>query len=86
MAFIPADVFVDADYVESLAQRIVDDLGIALGADQQRGRYQSRRIEAACAGCQRLDELRARRIVGSLIGHGPENDGGVIARGVDLFV
>jgi len=36
MLLIRADVLVEADDIQCLAERVVDDLGVALGAHQQR--------------------------------------------------
>ena len=83
---VPAYIFVRANYIQSLAQRIVHDLGVSFRAHQQRRGNQSRGVKLTRAAGQGFNELRPRLGVGRLVGHRPQDDRGVIARGTDLFV
>ena len=85
MPFIPADVFIEADYVQRLAQRIVDDLGVSLAAHQQRRGNQPRGVKLARMSGLGFNKAGPRLGVRCFIGHRPQDDGGVIARGSYLL-
>ena len=68
---IPADVFIEADHVQRLAQRIVNDLGVSLSAHQQRRGNQPRGVKLPRASGFGFNEARPRLVARRLVGHRP---------------
>ena len=66
--FIPSDVLVGADHIESVSQRVVDIFIVAFSANQQGRCHQARGIEVAHIAGQGCEESRSIRGVGRLVG------------------
>src|SRR5580658_8968243 len=59
MSLVPPDILVESDYIQCLAERIVDDFGISFSPHQQSRSNEPRRIERAGAGRKSPYELGA---------------------------
>ena len=85
-ALVPADVLVDAEDIECLTERVVDDLFVGLAsADEQRGSDEAFGVEGAGLVGHGGEVFRAGRRVRSFVGDRPERDGDAVAIARDLF-
>ena len=83
---VPADIFVCTDDIERLAEWVIDNLGHVVGADEKSCSDETGGVVLASIISKRGEEFGAVGIVGCLVGHGPEDDRGLVAVAADHLV